>query len=94
MNEIFLLSLLTGGLAAMVTKAGGIEWIVQKVEKSIKGKKSADFGIGILVSLTDLAVANNTVAIIINGSIAKKISLKHNLDKRRVAGILGIFSIL
>ncbi len=94
MNEIFLLSLLTGGLAAMVIKAGGIEWILQQISKAIKGKKSAELGTGILVTLTDIAVANNTVAIIINGPIAKQISLDNKLDKRRVAGILGIFSCI
>lgn len=94
MNEIFLLSLLTGGLAALVTKAGGIDWILGKVDKLIKGKKSAQFGIGMLVALTDLAVANNTVAIIINGPIAKKISQEHGIDKRRVSGLLGIFSCI
>lgn len=94
MNEIFLLSLLTGGLAALVSKAGGIDWIVDRVNSLIKGKKSAEFGIGALVALTDLAVANNTVAIIINGPIAKKISTEHGLDKRRVSGLLGIFSCI
>lgn len=94
MNEIFILSLLTGGLATMVTKAGGIEWILEKIQKMIKGEKSAQFGIGALVALTDIAVANNTVAIIINGSIAKKLSQEHKLDNRRVAGLLGIFSCI
>lgn len=94
MNEIFILSLLTGGLATMVTKAGGVEWILHKIQKMITGKKSAQFGIGILVALTDFAVANNTVAIIINGPLAKKISEEHKLDNRRVAGILGIFSCI
>ena len=94
MNEIFILSLLTGGLATMVTKAGGVEWILQKIQKMITGKKSAQFGIGILVALTDFAVANNTVAIIINGPLAKKISEEHKLDNRRVAGILGTFSCI
>lgn len=46
------------------------------------------------MALTDLAVANNTVAIIINGPIAKKISQEHKVDKRRVAGLLGIFSCI
>ncbi|MCJ8341532.1 MAG: Na+/H+ antiporter NhaC family protein [Cetobacterium sp.] len=94
MNEIFLLSLLTGGLAALVTKAGGIQWILEKVDKFIVGRKSAQVGIGILVALTDFAVANNTVAIIINGPLAKKISQQHGIDKRRVAGLLGICSCI
>lgn len=66
MTEIFLLSLLTGGLASLVTKAGGVDWIMSTIEKRIKGVKSAQMGMALLVTLTDMAVANNTVAIIIN----------------------------
>ncbi|MGL6025280.1 MAG: Na+/H+ antiporter NhaC family protein, partial [Cetobacterium sp.] len=94
MTEIFLLSLLTGGLAAMVTKAGGVEWIMSTIEKKIKGVKSAQLGIGALVALTDMAVANNTVAIIINGPIAKKISEKYSVDPKKTASVLDIFSCI
>lgn len=92
MSEIFFLSLLSGGLGALTTKAGGIQWIIDKIQKIIIGKKSAKLGIGLLVSLTDIAVANNTVAIIINGSIAKKIARKYNVDPRESAALLDIFS--
>ncbi|GLI58291.1 sodium:proton antiporter [Propionigenium maris DSM 9537] len=92
MNEIFLLSLLTGGLAAMVTKAGGVQWLLEKIQKNVKGEKSAQIGIGALVALTDAAVANNTVAIIINGPIAKKMCEKYRVDPRRSAALLDIFS--
>lgn len=94
MNEIFLLSLLTGGLATMTTKAGGIQWLIDQIQKFIVGPKSAKIGIGTLVALTDIAVANNTVAIIINGPIAKKISEKYNVDLRESAAILDIFSCI
>ncbi len=92
MNEIFLLSLLTGGLAAMVTKAGGVQWLLEKIQKNVKGEKSAQIGIAALVGLTDAAVANNTVAIIINGPIAKKMCEKYKVDPRRSAALLDIFS--
>ena len=94
MNEIFLLSLLTGGLATMSTKAGGIQWLIEQIQKIIVGKKSAKIGVGLLVAVTDMAVANNTVAIIINGSIAKKICQKYNVDLRESAAILDIFSCI
>lgn len=94
MNEIFLLSLLTGGLATMFTKAGGIQWLIEQIQKIIVGKKSAKIGVGLLVAVTDMAVANNTVAIIINGSIAKKICQKYNVDLRESAAILDIFSCI
>ncbi|MGL4365517.1 Na+/H+ antiporter NhaC family protein [Cetobacterium sp.] len=94
MTEIFLLSLLTGGLASLVTKAGGVEWIMNTIEKRIKGVKSAQIGMGLLVTLTDMAVANNTVAIIINGPIAKKISDKYGVDPKKSASVLDIFSCI
>ncbi len=94
MTEIFLLSLLTGGLAAMVTKAGGVDWIISVIHKHIKGRKTAELGIGLLVTLTDMAVANNTVAIIINGPIAKNISDSYDVDPKHSASILDIFSCI
>lgn len=92
MTEIFILSMLTGGMAQMVTKAGGIQWVIEAVQKMVIGKKSAKLGIGVLVGITDVAVANNTVAIIINGSIAKQIAEKHDVDLRESAAVLDIFS--
>ncbi|MCY6372015.1 Na+/H+ antiporter NhaC family protein [Clostridium ganghwense] len=92
MTDIFLLSLLTGGLAHMVTKAGGIQFLLNAIQKMIKGKKSAEIGIAALVSLTDAAVANNTVAIIINGPIAKELCDKYKVDPRRSAALLDSFS--
>jgi Na+/H+ antiporter NhaC len=92
MNEIFLLSFLTGGLASMVIKAGGIQWLMEVIQKGIKGKRSAQVGVAALVTLTDMAVANNTVAIIINGPIAKKIGDKYDVDPKRTAALLDIFS--
>lgn len=94
MTEIFLLSMLTGGMAQMVTKQGGIQWIIEKIQKMVTGTKSAKFGIGLLVSLTDMAVANNTVAIIINGKIARQLAEKYKVDLRESAAFLDIFSCI
>lgn len=92
MFDIFLLSMLTGGLAYMVTKEGGLQWVLDKVQSMIKGKKSAEIGVAALVSLTDMATANNTVAIIIDGPIAKEISNTYKVDPRRTASLLDSFS--
>ena len=92
MFEIFLLSMLIGGLAALVNKEGGIQWILDKVRGMIKGRKSAEIGIAALVSLVDAATANNTVAIIISGPIAKEISTEFEVDPRRSASLLDSFS--
>lgn len=92
MLDIFLLSMFMGGLAAMVEKEGGINWILLKIKKIIKGKKSAELGIAAMISLTDMATANNTVAILINGPIAKEISEEYDIEPKRTASILDIFS--
>lgn len=92
MFEIFLLSMLIGGLSNMVNKEGGINWIIGKIKKIAKGEKSGQVGIALLVSLADMAVANNTVAIIISGSIAKKMCGEYKIDPRRSASLLDSFS--
>ena len=92
MFEIFLLSMLTGGLSYMVSKNGGIDWLVQKVRSFARGQKSAEVSIALLTALTDAATANNTVAIIIDGPVAKEISNDFKIDPRRSAALLDTFS--
>ena len=92
MFEIFLLSMLIGGLSNMVAKEGGINFIISKIKKFAKGEKSGELGIAALVSLADIAVANNTVAIIISGPIAKKMCKEYKIDPRRSASLLDAFS--
>ena len=92
MTDIFLLSMLTGGLAAMVDKAGGITYVLVQIKKRIKSKKSAQAGIGAIVGFANLAIANNTVSIVITGPIAKEINDEYNLNPKKTAAILDIFS--
>lgn len=92
MTEIFLLSLLTGGLAAMVEKAGGISFVIKNISKIINSKKTALLGIGGLVTVANLCVANNTISIIISGKVAKEINDKYGLKPQQSASILDIFS--
>ncbi|KNF09105.1 transporter, NhaC family [Gottschalkia purinilytica] len=92
MTDIFLLSLLTGGLANMVSSGGGLDWLLYRINRTVKGKKSAELGISTLVSLTDAATANNTVSIIVSGQLAKEISKEHNVDPRKTASLLDVFS--
>lgn len=94
MTEIFVLSLLTGGMAEMVTRQGGIQWVIESVQKMIIGKKTAKIGIGFLVGLADVAVANNTVAIIITGGMCRKICEKNNIDLRESAAFMDISSCI
>ena len=92
MTEIFLLSLLTGGLAALVEKAGGISFVIKNISKIINSKKTALLGIGGLVTVANLCVANNTISIIISGKVAKEINDKYGLKPQQSASILDIFS--
>ena len=92
MTEIFLLSLLTGGLAALVEKAGGISFVIKNISKIINSKKTARLGIGGLVTVANLCVANNTISIIISGKVAKEINDQYGLKPQESASILDIFS--
>mgnify|MGYP003577248163 CR=1 FL=1 len=94
MIEIFLLSMLTGGLAELVREAGGIQFLLQKVSGAIKGYRSAQFGIGALVGGINAAIANNTVSIVVTGPLAKEISQNYQVDKRKSAALLDIFSCI
>lgn len=94
MTDIFILSMLSGGLAAMVDKEGGIDFILYQIKKRIKNKRSAQVGIGSLVGLTNMAIANNTVSIVITGGIAKEINDEYDLNSKKTATIMDIFSCL
>lgn len=92
MTEIFLLSLLTGGLAALVEKAGGINFLLRNINRIIDSKKTALLGIGGLVSVANFCVANNTIAILISGKVSKEITDKYGLKPQESASVLDIFA--
>ncbi len=92
MSEVFFLALFCGGISEMIAHNGGIVWLIEKLRGSIKGTKSAQVGISALVSLADCATANNTVAIILCGNVAKDISREYNVDPRKTASLLDVFS--
>ena len=92
MNEVFFLTLFCGGMSQMVTRNGGIVWLIEKLRGMMKSNKSAQIGIAALVSLADCATANNTVAIVLSGSMAKDISREYKVDPRRTASLLDVFS--
>ncbi|MDO4764161.1 MAG: Na+/H+ antiporter NhaC family protein [Flavobacteriaceae bacterium] len=94
MNDIFLLALFTGGLAGMVENMGGIRYLLSKAKTFVKGKRSAYFSMGFLVALADIAVANNTIAIVLTGKVARKISQENDLNPRLSASVLDVFSCI
>ncbi|SHE48948.1 Na+/H+ antiporter NhaC family protein [Clostridium fallax] len=92
MSELIIISLIIGGIVELIKDNGGIDYILYVISTKIKSKRGAEIGIAALVSLVDICTANNTIAIITVGPIAKNISDKFNLEPKRVAGILDMFS--
>ena len=92
MNEAFFLALFCGGISEMISYYGGIAWLIEKLQGNIHSSRTAQLGIAVLVSLVDSATANNTVAIIVSGGVAKKIAARFHVDPRKSASLLDIFS--
>lgn len=92
MSEIFFLALFCGGLSELIAHNGGIVWLLEKLRRMMRGNRSAQVGIAAMVSLADCATANNTVAIIVSGSVARDVSREYRIDPRRTASLLDVFS--
>lgn len=92
MGELIIVSLMAGGMFELIRCNGGIDWLILKLTRNIRSKRSAETAIAGLVSFTDMCTANNTIALIICGPIAKKISDEFALDPRKVASLLDTFS--
>lgn len=94
MGELIIVTLLAGGVLALIRYNGGIAYIIGKITAHIRGRRGAEFSIAALVSMANLCTANNTIAIITVGPIAKEISDKFHIPPKRSASILDTFSCL
>lgn len=94
MGDLIIVTMLAGGMLEVIRDNGGIDFIIKGLTKSIKGRRGAELSIAALVSLANLCTANNTIAIITTGRIAKDITKRFNLDPRKTASILDTFSCL
>ncbi len=92
MSELIIITLLAGGLLEIIKHNGGIDFIIDKLTRHIHSKRGGELSIAALVSLVNCCTANNTVAIITVGGIARKIGLKYELDPRKCASLLDTFS--
>jgi Na+/H+ antiporter NhaC len=92
MQDLVAIALMIGGIVALMKAYGGMQWLVNAITKRIKSQKGAELGIATLVSSLDIATANNTIAIVTSGPIAKDLAAKYGTDPRRTASILDIFS--
>ena len=92
MGELIIITMMAGGLLALIKHNGGIDYIITRLTRHIKGKRGAEFAIGGLVCIVNLCTANNTVTIITVGGIAHEIGEKFGLDPRKCASLLDTFS--
>ena len=92
MYDITVISIIVACIGALVKEYGGIEWLIGFIRSRVNSKKGAQLGIAALVGAVDVATANNTVAIVMTGSIAKDISEEFDIDPRRTASLLDIFA--
>ena len=91
MEDIAMIALLIGGLVGLIQHNGGIDWLLNVVRGRVKSKRGAEIGIASLVSVADIATANNTISIIMSGPLAKNIADEYDVDPRKSASILDIF---
>ena len=92
MGELIIITLLAGGMLEMIRYNGGITYIIDKLTKGVHSKRAGELSIAGLVCLANLCTANNTIAVITIGPIAKNIADKFGIDNRKSASILDTFS--
>ena len=94
MGELIIITILAGGMLETIRYNGGIDFIITRLTRHVTGKRGAELSIAALVSVANLCTANNTIAIITTGPIAKDIAKRFHLDRRKTASILDTFSCL
>ena len=92
MGELIIITMMAGGLLEIIKQMGGITFIIRRITLHVHSKRGAELSIAGLVSLVNLCTANNTVAILTVGGIAKHIGDRYGVDNRKAASILDTFS--
>lgn len=97
MFEVALLSMFLGGLSAIMQKEGGLQWLIQRIYSitrlfKVGRQRAGELGVSFLVIFANLFVANNTVAIILSGDMAREVAKEYGVEPKRAAALLDIFS--
>ena len=92
MSELIIVTLLAGGMLALIRHNGGIDYLIRVLTRRISGKRGAKFTIALLVILADLCTANNTIALITVGPVTRDIADRYGVDRRMSASLLDTFS--
>jgi Na+/H+ antiporter NhaC len=92
MSELIIVTLLAGGMLELIRYNGGVDYIIRLLTRRVKGKRGAELCIAALVSLANCCTANNTIAIITVGPLAKDIADRYGVDRRKSASLLDTAS--
>ena len=97
MFEVALLSMFLGGLSALMQREGGLQWLIERIYQltsafKVGRQRAGEIGISLLVVFANLFVANNTVAIILSGDMAREVAKEYGVDPKRAAALMDIFS--
>lgn len=92
MGELIIVTMLAGGMLELIRYNGGIDYIVKKLSNNVSTSRGGMLIMALLVVISVLCTANNTIAIITVGPIAKKLTEKYNIDRKRAASVLDSFS--
>lgn len=94
MGELIIVTMLAGGMLELIRFNGGIDYLMSGLTRGIRGKRGAEAAIAALVSVANICTANNTIAILTTGSMAREITARYGIDPRKSASILDTFSCL
>ena len=94
MFEISFFALFLRGVIGVVQELGGVEWVVHKMSRNVKSRKGAEYSMAAMVSAFDVAMENNTIAIIMAAPLCRPMAAEHNISPKRVASIMDILSCI
>ena len=94
MGELIIITMMAGGLLEIIKHNGGIDFLIRLLTRRVGSKRGAELSIAALVSMVNICTANNTVAILTVGGIAKQIGDRYGVDNRKCASILDTFSCM
>ena len=92
MGELIVVAVLAGGMLRILTENGALDYLIKIMTAKIRSKRNCELTVGMLVGLVNVCTANNTVAILTVGPIAKRIGDRYGVDNRKNASILDTFS--
>ncbi len=97
MFGIMILAMFIGGMGELIRKQGGLAWLAQAIQRAtsalrLKGRRAGEAGIGAMAAFSDVLIANNTVAILLSGTVARDLAERYDIDAPRSASLLDIFA--